>query len=180
MQSVQIRYRWLSEEANKRTKSTRYNWYASVCKSFKEETNPTQPNPTPLSFSREPHLPLLLGSEFCVVLMGIRFSHSHAGTTPPSTPTLGDLPESCVASILGYMDPPQICKLATLNRTFRAASSADFVWESKLPANYHVLVTKIFNRDFPTSLGKRAIYASLCRLNSLDEGTEVMNDSSVL
>ncbi|XP_061337295.1 F-box protein PP2-A12-like [Gastrolobium bilobum] len=105
--------------------------------------------------------------------MGIRFSscHAHSTASPSPTPTLGGLPESCVALILGYAEPPQICKLATLNRTFRAASCADFVWESKLPANYDVLVTKIFG-DFPINLGKRAIYASLCRLNSFDGGTK--------
>jgi hypothetical protein len=71
------------------------------------------------------------------------------------------------------MDPPQICQLATLNRAFRAASSADFVWESKLPPNYHLLLAKIF-QDFPINLGKRHIYTSLCRLNSLDGGTKVL------
>ncbi|QHO20186.1 F-box protein [Arachis hypogaea] len=78
--------------------------------------------------------------------MGISFSSSHSSPPSPS-PTCGmdELPESCVALIMEYLDPPQICKLATLTRTFRAASSADFVWESKLPSNYHVLVRQIFN-----------------------------------
>lgn len=108
--------------------------------------------------------------------MGIRFSSSRPqpntlATTPG--PTLGELPECCVALILGYVDPPQICQLATLNRTFRAASSVDFVWESKLPTNYDVLVNKIFN-NFPANLGKREIYATLCHLNTLDGGTKVL------
>jgi hypothetical protein len=47
-------------------------------------------------------------------------------------PNLGDVPEGCVALILTHLDPPEICKLAWLNRAFRGASSADFVWESKL------------------------------------------------
>lgn len=103
--------------------------------------------------------------------MGIRFSSSRPqpntlATTPG--PTLGELPECCVALILGYVDPPQICQLATLNRTFRAASSVDFVWESKLPTNYDVLVNKIFN-NFPANLGKREIYATLCHLILLME-----------
>ncbi|CAI8589770.1 unnamed protein product [Vicia faba] len=69
------------------------------------------------------------------------------------------------------MDSPQICQLATLNRAFNAASSADFVWESKLPSNYHLILNKIFNH-FPVGLGKRDIYVSLCRLNDLDKGTK--------
>ncbi|XP_015964256.1 F-box protein PP2-A13 [Arachis duranensis] len=104
--------------------------------------------------------------------MGILFSSTYARKAPPSSPTLADLPESCVASIIGYMDPPQICKLAMLNRTFRAASSADFVWESKLPPNYHVLIAEIFDQSVQNNHSKRAIYASLCRLNSLDEGNK--------
>jgi len=103
--------------------------------------------------------------------MGIRFSSFRSNQT--GSTTLGELPESCVASIIGYMDPPQICQLATLNRAFRAASSADFVWESKLPKNYHLLLAKIFH-DFPINLGKRDIYASLCRLNTIDDGTKVI------
>ncbi|CAK8539396.1 unnamed protein product [Lathyrus sativus] len=103
--------------------------------------------------------------------MGLRFSSFLFYSTASSGPTLGDLPESCVASIIGYMDPPQICQLATLNRAFNAASSADFVWESKLPSNYHLILNKIFD-DFPIDLGKRNIYVSLCSLNDLDRGTK--------
>ncbi|GAA0163469.1 hypothetical protein LIER_39604 [Lithospermum erythrorhizon] len=45
---------------------------------------------------------------------------------------LSDLPESCVALILSYLDPSDICKLALVNSTFRRASSADSVWEKRL------------------------------------------------
>jgi hypothetical protein len=75
-----------------------------------------------------------------------------------------------------YMDPPQICKLASLNRAFRAASSADFVWESKLPPNYDVIISKIFDTSFPSQLGKKGIYSRLCSLNNtFDGGTKVTN-----
>jgi hypothetical protein len=103
--------------------------------------------------------------------MGIRFSVS----SQPSKPGLGELPESCVAVIMEYMDPPQICKLAYLNRAFRAASSADFIWESKLPPNYDVIISKIFDTYFPSHLGKRGIYSHLCSPNTFDGGTKVIN-----
>ncbi|CAL0313388.1 unnamed protein product [Lupinus luteus] len=108
--------------------------------------------------------------------MGLHFSssfnsHPKPSSILPSKPTLGELPESCVALIMAYMDPPHICMLATLNRTFHGASMADFVWESKLPSNYDVLVRKMFD-DFPTHLGMRGIYARLCRVNSFDGGTK--------
>ncbi|PPS09168.1 hypothetical protein GOBAR_AA11470 [Gossypium barbadense] len=88
-----------------------------------------------------------------------------------SSPCLGDLPESCVASIIQHLDPPEICKLAKLNRAFSAASWADFVWESKLPPNYHILVHKILG-FVPQNLGKRDIYRRLCRPNTFDGGAK--------
>lgn len=77
-----------------------------------------------------------------------------------------------------YLDPPDICKLARLNRAFRHASFADFVWESKLPLNYKFLIEKALedNKDatFVEELGmKRDIYATLCRPNLFDNGTKV-------
>lgn len=90
-------------------------------------------------------------------------------------PRLGDIPESCVALVLMYMDPPEICKLARLNRAFRGASWADFIWESKLPANYRFIVDKVFDeKSMVKNSGKRDIYTKLCRSNSFDDGTKVV------
>ncbi|KAL6979634.1 hypothetical protein U1Q18_021289 [Sarracenia purpurea var. burkii] len=114
--------------------------------------------------------PPLMGSGFCSLV----FLYSAQKPLPPE-PSLGDLPECCVASVLGYLDPPEICRLAKLNRTFRGASSADFVWESKLPANYDTLIQTVFD-FFPPNLCKKEIYKRLCRLNSLDGGTKVVVD----
>ncbi|XP_039062219.1 F-box protein PP2-A12-like [Hibiscus syriacus] len=96
---------------------------------------------------------------------------SDSSFSSSSSPGLGDFPESCVASIIGYLDPPEICKLAKLNRAFRGASWADFVWESKLPPNYQILVDKIIP-FVPENLGKRDIYSRLCRVNTLEGGTK--------
>ncbi|CAL5442363.1 unnamed protein product [Camellia sinensis] len=85
--------------------------------------------------------------------------------------SLGDLPEACLASVMEYLDPPEICKLAMLNRAFHGASSADFVWESKLPPNYDSVIEKVFD-DFPSKLCKKDIYARLCLQNSFDGGTK--------
>ncbi|KAL7003306.1 hypothetical protein U1Q18_004464 [Sarracenia purpurea var. burkii] len=93
------------------------------------------------------------------------------GETPSQPTSLGDIPENCVALVLTHLDPPQICKLARLNRVFRQASLSDFVWESKLPENYGGLVKKLFNEN-PENLSKREIFARLCRPNHLDGGTK--------
>lgn len=92
-------------------------------------------------------------------------------------PRLGDIPESCVASVLMHLDPPEICGLARLNRAFRGASSADFIWESKLPENYGAIVEKVLEEPKVLNLGKKEIYARLCRPSALDGGTKVRNFS---
>ncbi|CDP09805.1 unnamed protein product [Coffea canephora] len=115
--------------------------------------------------------------------MGAAFSMLFSSTNTPAAPAsklgLGDLPESCVASVLLYLDPPEICKLAMLNRAFRGASSADFVWESKLPLNYGSVIDRVADDgwkqgcdDFPKNLCKRDIYSRLCRPKSFDGGTK--------
>lgn len=115
--------------------------------------------------------------------MGANLSLFSSGTTGSdcsngslslqSKPSLGDLPESCAAWVLASLDPPEICKLARVNRAFRGASWADFLWESKLPSNYQVLVRKVFG-ELPENLGKREIYAKLCQANSFDSDTKVL------
>ncbi|KAK3434816.1 hypothetical protein EUGRSUZ_D02244 [Eucalyptus grandis] len=87
-------------------------------------------------------------------------------------PRLGDIPESCVAAVLMHLDPTQICSLARLNRAFRGASSADFIWEAKLPENYGTIVEKVLDEPKVLNLGKKEIYARLCRPNSFDGGTK--------
>lgn len=87
-------------------------------------------------------------------------------------PGLDDVPENCISSIFIHLDPPEICKLATLNRVFHGASLADFVWETKLPSNYRYLVEKVVGQN-PESLSKKQIYARLCRPNRFDGGTKV-------
>ncbi|CAN7026759.1 unnamed protein product [Brassica oleracea var. botrytis] len=86
-------------------------------------------------------------------------------------PGLGDLPESCVALILEKLKPVEICRFSKLNRAFRSASWADFVWESKLPHDYRSILEKILG-GFPEKLRKRDIYNFLSRVNSFDDGTK--------
>ncbi|RAL53105.1 hypothetical protein DM860_006777 [Cuscuta australis] len=109
--------------------------------------------------------------------MGSTFSDLfHLGgacASPPANPGLGDMPESCVASVLLHLDPQQICRLAPLNQAFRGASSADFVWESKLPPNYPSLIQRVFADEiFLADLCKRDIFSKLCFPNSIDGGSK--------
>ncbi|OWM64186.1 F-box protein PP2-A13 [Punica granatum] len=94
------------------------------------------------------------------------------GDSSLAKPRLGDIPESCVALVLVYLDPPEICNLARLNRAFHGASSADFIWESKLPPNYRAIIEQVLDEPKLLNLGKKDIYARLCRPNPFDGGTK--------
>ncbi|KAG9158472.1 hypothetical protein Leryth_013199 [Lithospermum erythrorhizon] len=88
---------------------------------------------------------------------------------------LSDLPESCVALILSYLDPSDICKLALVNSTFRRASSADSVWEKRLPENHEVLLKKVHQcQEHHQNLYKKMIFARLCRPIRFNDDTKVM------
>ncbi|GAA0185850.1 hypothetical protein Leryth_013201 [Lithospermum erythrorhizon] len=107
--------------------------------------------------------------------MGATFS-GQAETNSSSTCSnggvgLGDLPESCVALILSYLDPPEICKLALVNYTFRRASSADSVWELRLPENHDILIKKLLHNQYHT-LTKKQMFARLCQPVRFDDCTK--------
>ncbi|KAK1262613.1 F-box protein PP2-A13 [Acorus gramineus] len=87
-------------------------------------------------------------------------------------PGLGDIPEGCVASVFVHLDPVEICRLAGLSRSFRGASSADFVWESKLPGNYRYLLDVLGEEDRLAKATKKEIYARLCRPSPFGGGAK--------
>ncbi|XP_076921181.1 F-box protein PP2-A12-like [Bidens hawaiensis] len=98
-------------------------------------------------------------------------------SSSPAETGLGDLPESVVGSVLVHLNPQQICRIAPINRAFRGASSADFVWESKLPENYNSIVSWISknnnnNDKLSSNLCKKDIYARLSQPNSIDGDTK--------
>ncbi|XP_071709622.1 F-box protein PP2-A13-like [Rutidosis leptorrhynchoides] len=103
--------------------------------------------------------------------MGSGFSTSNDDDGKSSTtPGLEDLPENCLAMVLAHLDPPDICNLARTNRAFHRASSADFIWESKLPSNYKILANKLMSSF--ESLAKRDVYAGLCCPTRISSGTK--------
>ncbi|XP_076905397.1 F-box protein PP2-A13-like [Bidens hawaiensis] len=114
-----------------------------------------------------------MGSGFSTFLLLCNSTTSSPANSPE--PSLGDLPESVVASVLVNLNPQQICRLASINRAFRYASLADFVWELKLPKNYELIISRVFdnnNNKFCSSLCKKDIYARLSTPTSIDGGTK--------
>lgn len=99
--------------------------------------------------------------------------NNDGGTCVTDRPGLGDIPESCISSLLMNFDPTDICKLAQVNRAFHRASSADFLWESKLPSGYKSLLTQVLGEENLHSMTKKQIYAKLCHPNRFDSDTKV-------
>jgi hypothetical protein len=89
---------------------------------------------------------------------------------------LGNLPELCAAAVLINLDPTEICQLARLNRVFRGAASADFVWQVKLPENYNYLMGFVLDEKGRRGrrFRKKDIYARLCRPISLNDSSKVL------
>ncbi|GJN30087.1 hypothetical protein PR202_gb18366 [Eleusine coracana subsp. coracana] len=85
---------------------------------------------------------------------------------------LGDLPELCAAEVLLYLDAPDICRLARLNRAFRGAAAADFLWEAKLPENYGYLLGFVDGEreGEKSEMGKKDVYATLAKPVPFDDG----------
>lgn len=110
--------------------------------------------------------------------MGSSFSNLNGDTNGYSTrPSLGDIPESCVASVILHLTPPEICNLARLNRAFRGAASSDSVWEKKLPSNYKDLLDLVPPERYQ-SLSKKDIFALLSRPVPFDDGNKVCSKIS--
>ncbi|GAU15461.1 hypothetical protein TSUD_44980, partial [Trifolium subterraneum] len=107
----------------------------------------------------------------------IREKYDEGSNSSSSRTSLGDIPESCISSILMNLDPPDICKLARVNHAFHRASSSDFVWESKLPSCYNFLANKVLGQENISTMTKKNIYTKLCQRNLFDDGTkEVLLD----
>ncbi|CAN0902695.1 F-box protein PP2-A13 [Linum grandiflorum] len=115
-----------------------------------------------------------MGAAFSDFLYGDGASTTASAAAAAGGTSLGDVPESCAAEILMYLDPPEICALARLNRSFRGASSADFVWKTKLPSNYGFLVEKVLGVEKSESLCRKEIYSRLCAPNIFGDGNKMI------
>lgn len=122
---------------------------------------------------------------FIIIIMGSAISADNKlakgdliAFSSSSCTGLGDLPESCISCVFMNLEPQDICKLARVNKTFHRASSADFVWESKLPSSFKFLLNQVLCEDdeqqnLKGSFTKKQIYATLCRPNRFHSGSKV-------
>ncbi|KNA22262.1 hypothetical protein SOVF_035650 [Spinacia oleracea] len=105
--------------------------------------------------------------------MGASLSNSAEGGANggENGPSLGDIPEACIACVFMYLTPPEICNLARLNRAFRGAASSDNVWESKLPPNYQDLLDLLSPERYQ-GFSKKDIFSLLARSISFEDDTK--------
>lgn len=87
------------------------------------------------------------------------------------------LPEGVVAKILSFTTPSDACRSSVVSTTFVAAAQSDIVWDSFLPTDWEVLISrrKPSNLNFdPISSSKKGIFFSLCDTPLIiDDGNKV-------
>jgi hypothetical protein len=88
-------------------------------------------------------------------------------------PSLGDLPEVCIAVILSCLSPREVARLACVCRSFRAASTFDSVWENILPSKYKDLLALDPNVVPTQFTSKREVFDHLCNLVFFANNTQV-------
>ncbi|XP_022973918.1 F-box protein At2g02240-like [Cucurbita maxima] len=73
------------------------------------------------------------------------------------------LPEGCIAHILSFTSPQDVCRFASVSSTFRSAADADDIWERFLPLEYGAEISDALSHIFPPFASKKELYLHLCR-----------------
>ncbi|KAK8464767.1 hypothetical protein PHAVU_010G078180 [Phaseolus vulgaris] len=70
-----------------------------------------------------------------------------------------NLSEGCIAIILSFISPRDVCRLSLVSSTFRSAAESDAVWDRFLPSDLHTLLSQSSSSSFPS---KKHLYLHLC------------------
>ena len=80
---------------------------------------------------------------------------------------LQDLPEGCIAKILSYTTPVDVCRLSLVSKAFRSAAESDTVWDCFLLSDFTSFIP-------PSSTSKNDLYFTLSDLPTImDQGRKV-------
>ncbi|KAL2325285.1 hypothetical protein Fmac_024343 [Flemingia macrophylla] len=82
---------------------------------------------------------------------------------------LNNLPEGCIANILSFTCPRDVCRLSLLSSAFRSAAESDAVWNTFLPSDYHTLPSQSDALSLPS---KKDLYLHLCQKPLLIDGAK--------
>ncbi|XP_022144425.1 putative F-box protein PP2-B12 isoform X2 [Momordica charantia] len=80
------------------------------------------------------------------------------------------LPEGCIAHILSFTTPHDVCRSALVSSAFRAAAEADGVWDRFLPPEYRREISDAVSHIFPSFASKKELFLHLCRYPILIHG----------
>ncbi|KAK7278269.1 hypothetical protein RJT34_23295 [Clitoria ternatea] len=74
-----------------------------------------------------------------------------------------NLPEGCIANILSFTTPRDVCKLSLVSSTFRSAADSDAVWDKFLPSDINTLISQSSSSSSLSVQSKKHLYISLCQ-----------------
>ncbi|RDX76919.1 F-box protein PP2-B11, partial [Mucuna pruriens] len=69
-------------------------------------------------------------------------------------------PKGCIANVLSFTSPRDVCRLSSVSPTFRSAAESDAVWDKFLPADYHAMLSECSSLCLPS---KKHLYLRLCQ-----------------
>ncbi|EPS58423.1 hypothetical protein M569_16391 [Genlisea aurea] len=58
------------------------------------------------------------------------------------------LQERCLAEVLSFTSPKDVCRLSAVHSSFRNASSSDIIWERLLPWDYREIISRAVDDEF--------------------------------
>ena len=101
-------------------------------------------------------------------------SESKEGASHSQTTSFPALPEGCIANILSFTTPRDVCRLALVSTIFRSASLSDAVWHRFLPSDYHSIISRSTSSSSSSSSSKQDLYFTLShRPIIIDHGKKV-------
>ncbi|KAA0051432.1 F-box protein PP2-B10-like [Cucumis melo var. makuwa] len=80
------------------------------------------------------------------------------------------LPEGCIAHILSFTSPQDVCRSASVSTTFRSAADSDALWDRFLPPDYADEISHAVSQLSPPLSSKKQLYLHLCRFPVLIHG----------
>lgn len=83
------------------------------------------------------------------------------------------LPEDCVAHILSFTSPIDVCRVSLISSIVKSMADSDNVWEKFLPHNYQGIVSRLVDPPLSCS-SKKELLARLCKPQLIDDGNKVI------
>ncbi|XP_061342574.1 putative F-box protein PP2-B12 [Gastrolobium bilobum] len=85
------------------------------------------------------------------------------------------LPEGCIATILSYTTPADVCRLSVVSKIFCSAAESDDVWNHFLPSDADIIISRADSEStsLANSPSKKTLYLALSHHPIIiDQGTK--------